>query len=151
MVNKVFNEITALDSFTDPSGTTHTGSVGGGGTSAGNAWNVNGTLAPEHDAALFVTNLSDGQNLSVGTYSLLGGDTGPVAGNVALTLVTFDGSGSTTAQATIQSSDGTSVYVDETSEATYTNQTGGSQSAGVIVSNGNSTSVEVFTSGSVNL
>lgn len=41
--NETVNNLTALDSFTDPGGTTHTTSVGGGGGGSITLENVNGT------------------------------------------------------------------------------------------------------------
>lgn len=81
---------------------------------------------------IYVTELADGESLSVSTATILDADGTPTAGGVS---IRFYGLGSGTNEGAILTSDGTAL-VEESVSASYSNTSGGTEDIAVVVDNG---------------
>jgi len=99
---------------------------------------------------VYETELADGDTLSVSKATLISGDGTAAPDGLSLRFIILDGSG-TSDGGSILDGDGSTLYVDESSTASYTNSSGGPQAVAVgvdggVYSTGISSEVDVFTS-----
>lgn len=150
MVDKVLNEITALDSFTDPGGVTHTGAISSsGGDNSGVIWNHNGSVTAQSDLILYLTEVSDGGSLSPSTVTVVGADGLALPTNTTLDLGVIDSGGEFTSQVTLAVGDGSTRYIEITTDDAYDNSSGSSTVGAVMFRNQRDSSVGVFTQGTL--
>lgn len=104
-----------------------------------------GAVADTDQGILTVDELADGETVEIYKAALTTDTIEAIPSGVDLELVTFDNAGSFSSRSTLITGDGATVYdrVVGNPLATYTNNSGGSQSIGVIVDNGSGASVDV--------
>lgn len=120
---------------TSPSWSTFGGGGGGGAVEETDS----GTVSSGDAAILGSVLLSDGNTYEVTKATLVLADGQPALTDLNLVIVSLDGNGSGTHQATVLAGDGSTQLVDQTGDplGSYTNNTGSEQMVGTYVDNGN--------------
>jgi len=109
----------------------------GAGTETNPIASGSGKVGAGDAVTVLIVSLDDNETLNINEATLVLSDGQPAPSGLDLLLVTYDGAGSVASQSTIISGDGTSqVDVSGDPLTSYTNSTGSSQLAGVLIDNG---------------
>lgn len=150
MVNKYYDAIEAGETFTDPGGTVHTGSISGdGGGTSGASWSHSGELNAQSDVILYIDHVDDGVSFGPTSVTAIDAHGMALPSNTSMMVGWLDSAGSFSQGNTIISGDGSSRYVQQEVSTTWTNETGSPRTSAIIFRNNRDERVNVFTHGGI--
>lgn len=99
---------------------------------------ASGIIESGNSATLIIVSLDDGKKLNISEATLILSDGQPSPTDLNLIIATLDGAGNGTQQSTIINGDGSTHYVDMDGDPydSYTNNSGGNQTVGILIDNG---------------